>query len=113
MSHSRLFWSERKITKTREWLHRTVKIDPDLGDAWAYFYRFEQLYGTEVSDLGDAWTYFYRYEQLYGTEVSLIDLGDAWAYFYRFEQLYGTEVSLIWEMPGPISTDLSSCMGQR
>ena len=90
VSHSRLFWSERKITKTREWLHRTVKIDPDLGDAWAYFYRFEQLYGTEVS---------FVWEMLGPTS--------------RFEQLYGTEVSLIWQMPGPTSTDLSSYMGQR
>lgn len=39
---------ERKIAKAREWFLRTVKIDPDLGDAWAYFYRFEQTHGTEV-----------------------------------------------------------------
>ena len=44
----RLFWSERKITKDREWFHRTVKIEPDLGDAWAYFYKFEKLHGSEV-----------------------------------------------------------------
>lgn len=25
-----------------------VKIDPDLGDAWAYFYKFELLHGTET-----------------------------------------------------------------
>lgn len=43
----RLFWSERKIAKTREWLTRTVKLDPDSGDAWAYFYRFEVLHGSE------------------------------------------------------------------
>lgn len=24
-----------------------MKIDPDLGDAWAYFYKFELLNGTE------------------------------------------------------------------
>ena len=46
---ARLLWAERKITKAREWFLRTVKIDPDLGDAWAYFYRFEQTHGTEVS----------------------------------------------------------------
>ncbi|MGH0136142.1 UNVERIFIED_CONTAM: hypothetical protein FKN15_009782 [Acipenser sinensis] len=43
----RLFWSERKITKAREWFHRTVKIEPDLGDAWAFFYKFELQHGTE------------------------------------------------------------------
>lgn len=44
----RLFWSERKITKAREWFHRTVKIDSDLGDAWALFYKFELQHGSEV-----------------------------------------------------------------
>lgn len=28
---------------------RAVKLDPDLGDAWASFYRFELQHGTEVS----------------------------------------------------------------
>lgn len=45
----RLFWSERKITKAREWFLRTVKIEPDLGDAWAFFYKFELQHGTDVS----------------------------------------------------------------
>ncbi|XP_023560066.1 pre-mRNA-processing factor 6 [Octodon degus] len=44
---AKLFWSERKITKAREWFHRTVKIDSDLGDAWAFFYKFELQHGTE------------------------------------------------------------------
>ncbi|MBN3292960.1 PRP6 factor, partial [Polypterus senegalus] len=44
---AKLFWSERKITKAREWFLRTVKIDPDLGDAWAFFYKFELQHGTE------------------------------------------------------------------
>ena len=28
--------------------HRAVKLDPDLGDSWACFYRFELQHGTEV-----------------------------------------------------------------
>ncbi|KRK02418.1 uncharacterized protein Dyak_GE19576 [Drosophila yakuba] len=44
---SKLFWSEHKFSKCRDWFNRTVKIDPDLGDAWAYFYKFELLHGTE------------------------------------------------------------------
>ncbi|CAH1719286.1 unnamed protein product [Chironomus riparius] len=44
---SKLFWSERKIQKCREWFHRTIKIDADFGDAWGYFYKFELLMGTE------------------------------------------------------------------
>lgn len=49
METFRLFWSERKITKAREWFLRTVKIEPDLGDAWAFFYKFELQHGTEVT----------------------------------------------------------------
>lgn len=44
---ARLFLSERKITKARSWFNRTVKLDPDLGDAWAAYYKFELQYGTE------------------------------------------------------------------
>lgn len=45
---SKLFWTEHKFGKCREWFNRTVKIDPDMGDAWAFFYKFELLYGTEA-----------------------------------------------------------------
>lgn len=44
---AKLFWTERKIKKAREWFQRTVKIDPDFGDAWAFFYKFELLHGTQ------------------------------------------------------------------
>ncbi|XP_053674883.1 pre-mRNA-processing factor 6 [Anopheles nili] len=44
---SKLFWSERKTQKCRDWFNRTIKIDPDFGDAWAYFYKFEQQHGNE------------------------------------------------------------------
>merc|ERR1711868_28903 len=43
---AKLFWAERKVQKCREWLTRTVKLEPDFGDAWIYFYRFECLHGT-------------------------------------------------------------------
>jgi len=43
---SKLFWSERKLTKARDWLARTVKLEPDLGDSWIHFYKFELLHGT-------------------------------------------------------------------
>jgi pre-mRNA-processing factor 6 len=42
-----LFLSERKISKARSWFNRTIKLDPDLGDAWAAYYKFELNYGTE------------------------------------------------------------------
>ncbi|KAF6200949.1 hypothetical protein GE061_005396 [Apolygus lucorum] len=44
---SKLFWSEHKLQKCRDWFNRTVKIEPDLGDSWAYFYKFEILNGSE------------------------------------------------------------------
>ncbi|KAF7282681.1 pre-mRNA processing factor 6 [Rhynchophorus ferrugineus] len=44
---SRLFWAERKVNKCREWFQRVLKLDPDLGDAWANWLRFEQLHGTK------------------------------------------------------------------
>lgn len=43
---SLLFWTERKLKPAREWFARTLKIDEDLGDVWAYAYKFEILYGT-------------------------------------------------------------------
>jgi pre-mRNA-processing factor 6 len=49
---SKLFWCERKIQKCREWFNRTVKTEPDLGDAWAYFYKFELLNGSEEQQEG-------------------------------------------------------------
>jgi pre-mRNA-processing factor 6 len=45
---SKLFWTERKLNKCREWFNRALKIEPDLGDTWAYFYKFELIHGTEV-----------------------------------------------------------------
>ena len=47
LCNRRLFWAERKLAKSREWFTRTVKLDPDNGDAWASFYRFELLHGTD------------------------------------------------------------------
>ena len=48
---ARLFWTERKISKARDWFIRAVKIDPDLGDSWAWYYKFELQFGTEVCQL--------------------------------------------------------------
>jgi len=43
---AKLFWSERKLTKARDWLTRTVRLEPDFGDAWIHFYKFELIHGT-------------------------------------------------------------------
>lgn len=47
LAAAKLLWSERRLDKAREWFKRTTKLDSDFGDAWAYFYKFELLHGTE------------------------------------------------------------------
>ncbi|XP_058800576.1 pre-mRNA-processing factor 6 [Phymastichus coffea] len=45
---AKMMWCDpNKINKCREWFNKAVKIDADLGDAWAYYYKFELLNGTE------------------------------------------------------------------
>lgn len=46
---ARLFWAERKLDKARDWFSRAVGADNDLGDSWAWWYRFEKQHGTPVS----------------------------------------------------------------
>ncbi|RHY32508.1 hypothetical protein DYB32_002503 [Aphanomyces invadans] len=48
LSVSKLFWNERKYSKARKWLERTVQLNPDFGDGWAYYYAFELKHGNEV-----------------------------------------------------------------
>lgn len=43
-----MLWAERKTKVAREWFQKTVKVNPDFGDAWAYFYKFEMIHGNEV-----------------------------------------------------------------
>ena len=51
---ARLFWSERKIEKARQWFARAVAADPDFGDCWGWWLKFEREHGTAVSHLFDA-----------------------------------------------------------
>jgi pre-mRNA-processing factor 6 len=44
---ARLFWSERKVDKARNWFGRAVKVNPDLGDSWAWWLKFEMMHGSE------------------------------------------------------------------
>ncbi|KAI0038793.1 hypothetical protein FA95DRAFT_1684509 [Auriscalpium vulgare] len=43
---ARLFWAERKVEKARQWFARAVGADADLGDAWAWWLKFERVHGT-------------------------------------------------------------------
>ena len=47
LSIALLFWCDRKIQKSRDWFARALKLDSDLGDSWAYLYKFEKQYGKE------------------------------------------------------------------
>ncbi|KAG0235444.1 hypothetical protein BGW41_000826 [Actinomortierella wolfii] len=44
---ARLFWSDRQIEKARQWFLRAEKADGDLGDAWAWHYKFEVQHGDD------------------------------------------------------------------
>lgn len=48
LAGAKLLWSESKVDRAREWFERTIKLDSDYGDAWAYFFKFETVYGTEA-----------------------------------------------------------------
>ncbi|PVU88344.1 hypothetical protein BB559_004862 [Furculomyces boomerangus] len=39
---ARLFWSERRVDKARSWFERAGRLDPDYGDGWAWWLKFEQ-----------------------------------------------------------------------
>ena len=42
---ARLFWGERKIEKTRQWMGNAIKADSDWGDAWGWWLKFEREHG--------------------------------------------------------------------
>ncbi|KXZ45962.1 hypothetical protein GPECTOR_49g546 [Gonium pectorale] len=44
---AQLFWADRKVEKARSWFNRAVTLNPDLGDHWAHFYKFECQFGTQ------------------------------------------------------------------
>ncbi|KAF5201590.1 Pre-mrna-splicing factor [Thalictrum thalictroides] len=44
---AKLFWVDRKVDNARKWFNRAVNSDPDFGDYWAMFYKFELKHGNE------------------------------------------------------------------
>jgi pre-mRNA-processing factor 6 len=42
---ARLFWAERKIEKTRQWMGKAIAADGDWGDAWGWWLKFERQHG--------------------------------------------------------------------
>ena len=46
---ARIFWGERKLDKAMNWFEKAIVADSDLGDAWAWYYKFLLQHGTDVS----------------------------------------------------------------
>ncbi|KAF2724307.1 hypothetical protein K431DRAFT_241333 [Polychaeton citri CBS 116435] len=44
---ARIFWGERKLEKADAWFQKAAILDPDLGDTWAWWYKFLRQHGTE------------------------------------------------------------------
>ncbi|KAI8908545.1 PRP1 splicing factor, N-terminal-domain-containing protein [Gorgonomyces haynaldii] len=42
---ARLFWQERKLDKARTWFQRAYKTNPDIGDTFAWWLKFESAHG--------------------------------------------------------------------
>jgi pre-mRNA-processing factor 6 len=40
-----LFQNDRKVEKARTWFNRAITLNPDIGDFWALYYRFEAQHG--------------------------------------------------------------------
>jgi pre-mRNA-processing factor 6 len=45
---ARIFWYERRLEKASTWFEKAILLDADLGDTWAWYYKFLLLHGTEV-----------------------------------------------------------------
>ena len=46
---ARIFWGERRLEKAQNWFEKAILLDSDIGDAWAWYYKFLMQHGTDVS----------------------------------------------------------------
>lgn len=46
---ARIFWGERRLEKAMAWFEKAIVANSDLGDAWAWYYKFLLQHGTDVS----------------------------------------------------------------
>src|SRR3981081_210385 len=37
---ARIFWGERRLEKAQNWFEKAILLDSDLGDTWAWYYKF-------------------------------------------------------------------------
>lgn len=45
---ARIFWGERRLEKAMTWFEKAIVTDSDLGDGWAWYYKFLLQHGTDV-----------------------------------------------------------------
>ena len=44
---ARIFWGERRLEKAAGWFEKAILLDSDLGDTWAWYYKFLVQHGTD------------------------------------------------------------------
>ncbi|PLB35528.1 U4/U6-U5 snRNP complex subunit PRP6 [Aspergillus candidus] len=44
---ARIFWGERRLEKAMTWFEKAIVSNSDLGDGWAWYYKFLLQHGTE------------------------------------------------------------------
>lgn len=44
---ARIFWLERKLDRAQNWFEKAIVLDGDVGDSWAWYYKFLLQHGTE------------------------------------------------------------------
>ncbi|AEO55870.1 hypothetical protein MYCTH_2057284 [Thermothelomyces thermophilus ATCC 42464] len=44
---ARILWAERKLDRAQNWFERALLLDRDMGDTWAWYYKFLSQHGTE------------------------------------------------------------------
>ncbi|OTA95082.1 hypothetical protein M434DRAFT_394138 [Hypoxylon sp. CO27-5] len=44
---ARIFWGERRLEKAQNWFEKALVRDSDIGDSWAWYYKFLLEHGTE------------------------------------------------------------------
>ncbi|KAK2624950.1 hypothetical protein QTJ16_005319 [Diplocarpon rosae] len=48
---ARIFWGERRLEKAQNWFEKAILLDSDLGDTWAWYFKFLLQHGTDVSHI--------------------------------------------------------------
>ncbi|KAI9751792.1 MAG: hypothetical protein M1815_000922 [Lichina confinis] len=44
---ARIFWYERKLDKASNWFEKAILLDSEIGDTWAWYFKFLRQHGTE------------------------------------------------------------------